>query len=141
MLSKTFFSAASAAILIMLFMVYYYIDESSLLLALLFALAVTNDYTMETTVVSMLGLVLLAIIGIYIGSAGSASSTDELSIPSGYLVGMSTTRLDCYEKRQEVNECKTFRFYLEMNGPSYHTVFFLFLSTSTASSSKGPIRR
>eukprot|EP00978_Attheya_sp_CCMP212_P000976 scaffold2036_cov51-Attheya_sp.AAC.2 len=101
MLSKTI-SAASAAILIMLVMVYYVIDESSLVLALLLAVAVTNDYTMDTIVVSTLGLVLLAIIGIYIGSAGSSSSADEFSIPSGNLVGMSTTRIDCYEERQEL---------------------------------------
>jgi hypothetical protein len=132
MLSKTT-SAASAAILIMLVMVYYYIDESSLVLVLLFALAVTNDYAMETIVISMLGLVLLAIIGIYIGSAGSSAS--------GNLVGPSTTRIDCNGECEEVNECKTFRFHLKMNGHSYNTVLFLFLSTSAASRSKGPIRR
>eukprot|EP00978_Attheya_sp_CCMP212_P030918 scaffold115229_cov38-Attheya_sp.AAC.1 len=94
----------------MLVMVYYYIDESSLVLALLLALAVTNDYTMDTIVVSTLGLVLLAIIGIYIGSAGSASSADEFSIPSGNLVGMSTTRIDCYEERQEQLRAPRVRF-------------------------------
>eukprot|EP00978_Attheya_sp_CCMP212_P026762 scaffold88590_cov53-Attheya_sp.AAC.1 len=93
MLSKTI-SAASVAILIMLVMVYYYVDESSLVLALLFALAVTNDYAMETIVISMLGLVLLAIIGIHIVSAGSSASAATVSIPSGNSVGPSTTRID-----------------------------------------------
>eukprot|EP00978_Attheya_sp_CCMP212_P006414 scaffold14633_cov41-Attheya_sp.AAC.1 len=101
MLSKTI-SAALVAILIMLVMVYYYVDESSLVLALLFALAVTNDYAMETIVISMLGLVLLAIIGIYIGSTGLSASSDTFSIPSGNLVGPSTTRIDCNGECEEL---------------------------------------
>jgi hypothetical protein len=55
-MSSELISAASVAILI------YYIDKSRLVLALLLALTVTNDYTIELLVMSTLGLVLLAII-------------------------------------------------------------------------------
>jgi hypothetical protein len=96
--------AASAVLFIML-VVYYYIDESSLVLVLLFALSVTNDCTMETVVMSKPGFVILAIIGVCIGSAGLAS----FSITSGNLVGTSRTQIDCYEECQEVIECKIFR--------------------------------
>eukprot|EP00978_Attheya_sp_CCMP212_P046511 scaffold395910_cov59-Attheya_sp.AAC.1 len=88
MLSKTL-SVASAAILIMLAMVYYS-DDSSLALAILLVLAVTNEYAMEIMVISMSGLVLVAIIRIHIDCA---VSVDEFSIPSGNLGGMSTPRI------------------------------------------------
>eukprot|EP00978_Attheya_sp_CCMP212_P032718 scaffold129012_cov57-Attheya_sp.AAC.2 len=90
MLSKTL-SAASAAIVAMLAMIYYYSDDSNLVFVLLFALAVTNEYAMETTIFLMLGFVLLAIIGIYIGSAGSAGSSarDGKARDSAYLGTMN----------------------------------------------------
>jgi hypothetical protein len=97
MLSKTL-SAASAAIFIMLAMVYYS-DDSSLVLAILLVLAVTNENAMEMMVISLIGLVLVAIIRIYIGCAGSV---DEFSIPSGNLGGMSTPRIDYYDESHKV---------------------------------------
>eukprot|EP00978_Attheya_sp_CCMP212_P008950 scaffold21143_cov53-Attheya_sp.AAC.3 len=108
MLSKTL-SAASAAILAMLAMIYYYSDDSDLVFVLLFALAVTNEYAMETTVFLMLGFVLLAIIGIYIGSAGSS---DEFSVPSGSLGEISTTRTNnYYDECQEEEEEDSSQIY------------------------------